>query len=1035
MNAKHHCNISSYKLICFILLQMFYPLWQTAGAVSFQQWENHFFSKQSLPLYQVFHTQRTFQSPFPGIQHDERGCLKRCIYPFSSPNCYMPENTTKLNLLKNRTRTTLQPNLQESHRCTILLLTSLSQPQWVSINCNETLLSTVACFKSKFFKISVQPTFQPGNKSCEFLSFFVDGKCIQMFWLAHHNTTLSCPTTRLKQLRYDGSYFSKLWHNAISATNIKILTFVSNSNEKHLVATTFQKEWTQTNIQVHTKSEKLECIEFAWTLCFSLPFSVPKNQYIFFQCSTRQIISTAFLCDGFSDCNNNSSFKGCDEAFCIDQIATGIMYKNTFPNCSPLFFMAKNRACLSFLSHNQDNYIILERAKHTANDLIQDTTEDNESEFKNLLKNLAFVHDKCQEKNLFSCFQGHSTCYHPFNICLYKLDRNRNLIPCRTGAHIQECVHFECFNTFKCPDQYCIPWEYVCNGISDCPFGFDESKRCDLRDACKLMYKCRHSTKCVHTTNVCYESINCPTHDDEMLCELLHFKCLSGCQCLNFAVFCFNISLQIQHWEFIPLVAFSLLQCSMVDISLLRNTYASVINLTENQIKTMCHVPVQAQMLSMLDLSHNQITSVSSECVKGLRHLQFIGLKSNKLDILEKFAFSCLNTISFDFSNNSLETFHSKIFKNISKILTLSLINNCLYSFDLNFLIETNVQTMLTNKFQICCFVQEGSKCFSPNKKWFNSCEMLLPQQGVGVLFALFSINILLLNFSSLINLRKQIKRDPSSPLNSTSNNKYAGPYYMIVCLVNLGDLLFGLHLLVVWAANVYFGKDFTAHFLQWKESAACGSSFFFNIFHALLMPLVLAFLAVSRLMVVKQPFDSRFKSSKFVVKCLLVFLFSAAGISSLETTVLILLQRQLPSVMCSPFVDPSDSFATVKVNIWAILFIEIVAIGCMSFASIDLVNHLKESAETSGNKKTEETSTVLKLSVSVLMPLICWVPSSTIFLCCSFMQTYPPSLIQWTTVIVMPLNCLVNPFVLASLHSIFASCKCQQQDKKVKME
>ena len=60
--------------------------------------------------------------------------------------------------------------------------------------------------------------------------------------------------------------------------------------------------------------------------------------------------------------------------------------------------------------------------------------------------------------------EGHIRCFNFTDICLYKLNSKSNMIPCRNGGHLENCGNFECNMMFKCPDYYCIPWTYVCDG-------------------------------------------------------------------------------------------------------------------------------------------------------------------------------------------------------------------------------------------------------------------------------------------------------------------------------------------------------------------------------------------------------------------------------------------------------------------------------------------------------------------------------------------------------------------------------------------
>ena len=71
---------------------------------------------------------------------------------------------------------------------------------------------------------------------------------------------------------------------------------------------------------------------------------------------------------------------------------------------------------------------------------------------------------QCSEKNQLPCRQGHPKCYEISEICNYNINTRNHLYPCRTGEHLHKCENFECNMMFKCPEFYCIPWSYLCDG-------------------------------------------------------------------------------------------------------------------------------------------------------------------------------------------------------------------------------------------------------------------------------------------------------------------------------------------------------------------------------------------------------------------------------------------------------------------------------------------------------------------------------------------------------------------------------------------
>ena len=133
------------------------------------------------------------------------------------------------------------------------------------------------------------------------------------------------------------------------------------------------------------------------------------------------------------------------------------------------------------------------------------------------------------------CYPGHSRCYTTDQSCKYSLhDTLKNLLYCRNGQHLQYCSNSPCEEMYKCPNSYCVPYRYVCDGRWDCWHGEDEIN-CVNR-SCINMFKCRHSAICLHVADICNGLPDCYMEDDEALCRVK--DCLDACSCVSFAVKC-----------------------------------------------------------------------------------------------------------------------------------------------------------------------------------------------------------------------------------------------------------------------------------------------------------------------------------------------------------------------------------------------------------------------------------------------------------------------------------------------------------------
>ena len=344
-------------------------------------------------------------------------------------------------------------------------------------------------------------------------------------------------------------------------------------------------------------------------------------------CSQGGFILCEYICDDIIDCPNDES----DEQYCVFEnhnITIGKIWKVIKTEikkiCTALFYKSLQGTCQKFKEIKLRTSIRSQSLQGTCqkfkeiklrtsikspnitrqfgnskingipeiliNDLAPDFSFRNKDEqvLISLLKYKYF--NSCSYYEL-PCLEGHTKCFNLSDICIYKLNYYKSLIPCRNGAHIHNCIKFECHVMLKCQYSYCVPWSYVCDGKWDYPWGYDESI-CTIRESCKRMYKCRNTTyTCLHLANVCDGKNDCPLGDDEQLCKLKNVYCLPHCQCLLLAISCQDIDMQYMiSFNFYQFSSVTIIHCNIVSInSLLKETNNVIsLRLIGNNIERVC---------------------------------------------------------------------------------------------------------------------------------------------------------------------------------------------------------------------------------------------------------------------------------------------------------------------------------------------------------------------------------------------------------------------------------------------------------------
>ena len=299
--------------------------------------------------------------------------------------------------------------------------------------------------------------------------------------------------------------------------NIKVM----DSTSKQVL---FEKNLT------HRSPNKLQItLNYTLTLNYAhvdrLPFTCSSG---FFICkiSTKQCIAPQFVCNGQNDCP-----AGEDEMYCNCNISSMFINFN-------IYCMYADSQHSSVGSHKGQSI----------KDEIEISTAALQS-FSDKPNHVTILGDWKLHCN--NHFVAHS--FEVYKICLFNpsTSTTKNLPTiCPFGEHLKNCRYFNCTNTFKCPNSYCIPYRNICNGKWDCPNGEDEYFLCSKMQ-CPGFFHCIGLRTCLHPSEICDGKVDCENNygDDEMFCSN-GYKCPAKCYCLGLRILCMEKTLDVI--SFIP---------------------------------------------------------------------------------------------------------------------------------------------------------------------------------------------------------------------------------------------------------------------------------------------------------------------------------------------------------------------------------------------------------------------------------------------------------------------------------------------------
>ena len=625
-----------------------------------------------------------------------------------------------------------------------------------------------------------------------------------------------------------------------------------------------------------------------------------------FRCSLGIYISYIYVCDGNKYCPGDVAF---DEVGC--NCNTTLNYTN---QCKLIKSSGQSEECSDFYLKD-----------YTGTCYLYDFTFVT-GKWSNTLMNRIVNHygmtEKVEMKHEMLRYKPHLSCqlisasnnsfYKVSDICFYKLNVQGHILPCNKGEHLQSCQKFECNMMFKCPDFYCIPWSYICDGKWDCPSGYDESNlhQCENR-TCINMFKFKMSSTCVHLGDVCNEVVDCPYGDDEFSCLLKCKTCPAVCECLGFVIRCYDTHISEYtlpacfSYRFVTIVNSRLFFEGHLQQPLQNVTFLSI---TSSNLQYLCPLVSLMKDVIVLDVSKNIIEVIQHNCFKNKVDLRVIKLNNNMLQHIQKHAFHQLISLLYmDLSNNMLTLIPKYFGISFHNLSYLSLQNNPLNpQFVKDILIRLNVKMFSTSHFSLCCFTSKNNLC-SATKPWYISCSHILSNLAIKFAFCFLTIVIFGINILSIYLVIKSERGVDKIKSDTTS------AFDMIVTSINIVDITGSIPLFILWVSDLYYKNDFVLIMDQWKSSIMCFISCGISIHFVLAAPFLHILLSYVRYMVVKNPIDTNFKSRKLIFQLISVGYSLSWLFAILITTLFRVLNVNLPTVYCSPFVDPSKTFSMTK--------------------------------------------------------------------------------------------------------------------------
>ena len=217
----------------------------------------------------------------------------------------------------------------------------------------------------------------------------------------------------------------------------------------------------------------------------------------------------------------------------------------------------------------------------------------------------------------------------------------------------------------------------------------------------------------------------------------------------------------------------------------------------------------------------------------------------------------------------------------------------------------------------------------------------------------------------------------------------------------------------VLFYVDLYYGNSYVVYAKEWLKSLCCKILGFISFFALLNSLFLLTLAAISRLFVVKFPFNSHFKSVKIFIRYIIGGILCDVVCCIVVAYIYGFVEQNnfMPSPVCIYLGETFKSPVVKNVTV-VVAFLQIFCFIITTVIYVVIMGTLKNQ-NIKKNFEAEQQVLIQVLLVTATNA-ICWIPSSILYLTSIAMETYPTSLIMWNVILINPVNSVINPIIFS---------------------
>ena len=232
-------------------------------------------------------------------------------------------------------------------------------------------------------------------------------------------------------------------------------------------------------------------------------------------------------------------------------------------------------------------------------------------------------------------------------------------------------------------------------------------------------------------------------------------------------------------------------------------------------------------------------------------------------------------------------------------------------------------------------------------------------------------------------------------------------------------DGMFGIHLMIIALADLFFKGNYIGYELLWKNNIMCKISSVIALISMMLSPIVLCIMVFARYCVIQWPITSKFKNKTFVDRFFKISLIIAIfPCIFLISGIFGIYLNHVPTGICLLLYISKDYSLFLLLTSLAVICSQIICLLLMLILTILSITKVinTESALTLKSKDKKSVKVMKHLIVAIFTNMCCWIPSSGVFISILIGHKMSSHLLGWITVVIVPINSVLDPLLFTIL-------------------